>query len=61
MRGKALNVQVFDFKGRPLGRYRTASECAKDIHVHSSTIYRHVKDGKPLKRNGMTFDEADEE
>jgi len=56
MRGKALHVAVFDFKGRPLGTYRNTSECAKDLKIHPNTVYRLVRNGKALKRNGMTFD-----
>ena len=62
MRGKALNIVAFDFKGRPLGKYRTAEECARHFQVHSTTVYRLVRNGKALVRNGITFDlENDDE
>lgn len=65
MRGKALNVVVFDPEGRPLGQYRTADECSKVVNVHPSTIYRLIKNGEALSRkgvagNGITFDTNEE-
>ena len=65
MRGKDLNVVVFDLNGKPLGQYRTARECAKEINVHYSTVYRLVKNGNALVRkgnsNGITFDTTEED
>ena len=65
MRGKALNVVVFDSNGKRYGKYRTAKECSKALGIHSSSVYRLVKSGDPLKRartrNGMTFDSEEED
>ena len=61
MRGKAYNVVMFDFKGRRLPQTRSVKECAREIGVHTSTIYRLLKTGKPLVKNGMTFDSEEEE
>lgn len=51
-------VAAFDFKGRPLGVFKNAVECGKMFNVSSSTVRNHVKDGKPVKKNGITFDEV---
>jgi len=65
MRGKALNVIVFDSNGKFFGQYRTARLCGEALSIHSSSVYRLVKSGEPLKRsgkrNGMTFDTEDDE
>ena len=53
---KPVTVIVFDFKGRRLGAYPTVRDCGMALGIHYSTIEKLLKNGKALKRNGMTFD-----
>jgi len=50
-------VTAFDFKGRLIKTYSSLTDCAKDLNLHLSTVRKLIKNGKALKRNGMTFDE----
>ena len=55
---KLTKIAAFDFKGRPLDVFNSVRECSEAFNVSPSTVSNHVRDGKPLKRNGITFDEA---
>ena len=54
----SVKIIAFDFKGRPIGTYDSIKECSRVLNINSTTVYRHLKDGNPLKRNGITFDEV---